>query len=97
MEEIGIREEVEQDLISRNVFVNKEEGYSSTNMPFIADPDERLVNNDWSARKIFDSQVKGLSKSDKDRTDTLTLGKKLVRTPFVLFSVLLLRQRVGIV
>ena len=77
IEEISLQEEAEQDLICKNVSVNIEKRCSSTNMPFIADPDTRLVTNDKSARKIFDSQIKGLSKSEKDRNDTIESEKKL--------------------
>ena len=77
VEEISIRAEAEQHLIDRNVTVNIEEGYCSTNMPFLADPETRLVSNEDIARKIFNSQVGILSKSEKDRKDTLESEKKL--------------------
>ena len=68
---------MEQDLINKNVFIDVENGCASANLPFLADPDTRLVTNDWTARKIFDSQVKKLSKSEKDRKDALASEQKL--------------------
>ena len=77
IEEISMQQEMEQDLINKNVSVDIKNGRASTNMPFLADPDSRLVTNDRAARKVFDSQVKNLSKSDKDRLDTLASEQKL--------------------
>ena len=77
IEEISIQEEAEQDLINKNVSVNIEERYSSTKMPFLADPDSRLISNESAARKIFNAQVRKLSKSEKDRNDTLSSEQKL--------------------
>ena len=58
IEEISMQGEMEQDLINKNVFVKIEEGCASANMPFLADPDTRLVTNDRAAMRVFDSQVK---------------------------------------
>ena len=77
VEEISIKKEAEQHLINKNVTVNLEEGYCETKLPFLADPDTRLVSNEYIARKIYNSQVKILSKSEKDRKDTLESEKKL--------------------
>ena len=77
IEEISIRAEAEQHLIDKNVTVNIEEGYCSTNMPFLADPDARLVSNEQTAKKVYNSQIRILSKSEKDRKDTLDSEKKL--------------------
>ena len=77
IEEISIRAEAEQHLIDKNVTVNIEEGYCSTNMPFLADPDTRLVSNEQTAKKVYNSQIRILSKSEKDRKDTLDSEKKL--------------------
>ena len=46
-------------------------------MPFLADSDSRLISNEPAARKIFNAQVRKLSKSEKDRNDTLSSEKKL--------------------
>ena len=69
--------EMEQDLMNKNVFVKIEEGCVSANMPFLADPDTYLLTNDRAGRRVFDSQLKNLSKPEKDRLDTLALEQKL--------------------
>ena len=76
-EEISIQKEMEQGLINKNVSLDLVSGCASTGMPFLANPDTRLVTNDRIARKVFDSQVKNLSKSEKDRLDTLASEQKL--------------------
>ncbi len=83
IEEISIQEEAEQDLINKGVDVDVINRRSSTSLPFIADPDTRLVTNDKSARKIFDSQVKKLSKSEGDRNDVLESETKLQNLGYV--------------
>ena len=77
VEEISMQKEMEQDLINKNMSLDLVEGCASTGMPFLADPDTRLVTNDRAARRVFDSQVKNLSKSEKDRLDTLASEQKL--------------------
>ena len=77
IEEISIQKEMEQGLINKNVSLDLVSGCASTGMPFLANPDTRLVTNDRIARKVFDSQVKNLSKSEKDRLDTLASEQKL--------------------
>ena len=83
IEEISIQEEAEQDLINKGVVVDVENRRSSTSLPFIADPDTRLVTNDFTARKIYDSQIKKLSKCDQDRLDVIESEFKLQSLGYV--------------
>ena len=77
IEEISLQEEAEQNLIEKSVSVNLEERYSSASMPFLANPDTRLISNEEPSRKIFDSQVRKLSKSERDRQDAINSEQKL--------------------
>ena len=77
IEEISIQEEAQQDLINKGVVVDVSKRRSSTNMPFIADPNTRLITNDSSARKVYDSQIRKLNKSEKDRNDIIESESKL--------------------
>ena len=43
---ISIQEEVEQDLIERNIIVDPDKGVTSCKLPFLVDPESRLVPND---------------------------------------------------
>ena len=83
IEEISIQAEVEQDLIEKGVVVDLENRRCSASLPFIADPDTRLITNDKSARKIFDAQVRKLSRSEGDRNDVLESEAKLQKLGYV--------------
>ena len=77
VEEISIVEEVEQDLIDKSVTVDLDNRCSSAVLPFTADPDTRLVTNKNSTLKVYNSQVRRLSKSKNDLQDALDAERKL--------------------
>ena len=57
VEEISIQEEVEQNLIDRSVTVDVGKHVCTAKLPFLADPDSRLVPNSHLARKVYNGQV----------------------------------------
>ena len=77
IEEISIQEEVEQDLINKSVAVDIEKRTCTAKLPFIVDPDSRLIPNLKTARKIYDSQVRKLNKSQSDHNDVIEAEDKL--------------------
>ena len=52
IEEISIQEEVEQDLINKSVAVDIEKRTCTAKLPFIVDPDSRLIHNLKTVWKI---------------------------------------------
>ena len=77
IDEISIETEMQQDLIEKSVSVDIENNCCSADMPFISDPDSRLVSNHMQAKKVFESQVKKLGNSLKDKNDVMEAEKKL--------------------
>ena len=63
IEEISIQEEAEQHLINNCVSVDLENRTCTAKLPFLVNPDIRLVNNFNSALKVYNSQVRKLAKS----------------------------------
>ena len=57
---ISIQEEIEQDLINRSVRVNIDQGITVAKLPFVTEPDSRLVPNEKLALKVYEGQVKNL-------------------------------------
>ena len=83
IEDISIHEEIEQDLINKSVTVDTEKRISHAKLPFIANPDLRLTTNLKTARKIYDTQVRKLVKSEKDRLSIIEAEGKLQELGFV--------------
>ena len=54
-------------------------------LPFLADPDLKLTKNFKTARKVYDQQLKRLSKSEVDRNDVIQAEGKLQKLGFVQF------------
>ena len=76
---ISIKEEIEQTIINKSVTINLQTGVSKAFLPFIADPQVRLVNNRDKAMKIYLQQVCKLNKpgNEKDKQDILESEGKL--------------------
>ncbi len=83
VEEISIQEEFEQNLINKSVKVDTEKYECSAYLPFLADPDVRLETNLKIARKVYNSQLRTLSKINKDRCDVIDAEDKLQKLGFV--------------
>ena len=82
---ISIQEEIEQDLIERNVTVDIEKCRSSASLPFVTDPDARIDSESQErlALKIYESQVRGLNKRPEDKSAALLSESKLQDLGFV--------------
>ena len=85
IEEISIKEEIEQDLINKCVTVDIEKKLSVARLPFLCDPDLRLKANFEIALKVYKQQVNKLAKSPKDRSDVIEAEEKLHKMGFVDF------------
>ena len=85
IELMSVEEEVEQHLIESCVKVNLEEGYTVAKLPFICDPALKLAPNMWSARKIYDSQLRKLNANPKNKLDVLDAERKLHDLGYVAF------------
>ena len=85
IEAISIQEEVDQDLIERNVFVDPDKGVTSCKLPFLVDPESRLVPNDNGALQVFWQQVRKLNANPKDKAAVIKSQQKLQHLGFVDF------------
>ena len=83
IENISVQEEVERTLINESVTVDLKNRACTAKLPFLVNPDTRLVSNLNSAHKIYRSQVHRLSMSTQDRTDIIESEGKLQELGFV--------------
>ena len=81
-ESISIENELEHNLIEKCVMVDIEASKTVAKLPFILDPDTHLVSNEHVALKVFNSQMRLLSKSE-DRKSVLEFESKLQDMGFV--------------
>ena len=79
IDSISIQEEIEQDLIERNVTVDITKGKSSALLPFVTNPDLRIDSESQEklALKIYESQVRGLNNKPDDRAAAILSESKL--------------------
>ena len=85
IEAISIQEEVEQDLIERNVIIDPDKGVTSCKLPFLVDPESRLVRNDNGALQVFRQQVRKLNANPEDKDAVIKSQQKLQDLGFVEF------------
>ena len=85
IEAISIQEEVEQDLIEWNVFVDPDKCVTSCKLPFLVDPESRLVPNDNGALQVFRQQVRKLNANPEDKAAVIKSQQKLQDLGFVDF------------
>ena len=76
IENISIREEVEQDLIDKSVQVNTGNRCTTAKLPFIHNPMVKLSNNKDIALKIYNQQLRKLNKNLQDKADVITSENK---------------------
>ena len=82
-ESISIQEEVEQALIERSVEIDMSKNITQARLPFLVDPDSRLVSNEKEALKVFRRQVKILNMKPDDKQAVVDFEKKLQDMGFV--------------
>ena len=81
-EAISIREEMEEDLISKSVEVDFNNKTSISKLPLIYDP-LKLAPNKHKALKVYDQQLKKLDRNPKDKADVLNSEMKLQALGYV--------------
>ena len=76
IEEISIREEVEQD-VNQSVEVDLQNRKTIARLPVMHNPAIKLHPNKDKALKVFNQQLKKLSKNQKDKEDVIRSEQKL--------------------
>ena len=71
IENISLKEEIEQDLIVKSVAVDKERRITVASLPFIQNLNTKLISNKDIALRIYHQQVTKLDKSRKDKSDVI--------------------------
>ena len=77
IEEVSIEEELQQELIEQCVQVDEYNQTTTHTLPFLEDPETKLVPNKKFALKIYESQVKKLDKNPADKEAAIEFDKKL--------------------
>lgn len=82
---ISCKEEIEQSIINSSITVDLESKTATALLPFIADPEARLVNNKDKAMKTYQQQVRKLNhpNNQKDKQDVLESEAKLQQLGYV--------------
>ena len=80
---MSIKEEFEQDVINQSVIVDTKNGSSMATLPLMFDPSTHLVPNRDIALKVYNQQLKRLSKNNKDKEDVINSEKKLQTLGYV--------------
>ena len=80
---VSIQEEVEQAMIERSIEVDLEENVTRAKLPFLVDPDTRLVPNEYDALRVFKRQAKMLNLKPRDKEAVIEFEKKLQDMGFV--------------
>ena len=83
IEAISIREEVEQDLIGKSIEIDVKKRLSIATLPFIHNPVLKLAPNKHKAMKVYQQQLKKISKSLSDIEQVLKSEGKLQSLGFV--------------
>ena len=85
LDSVSIQEEVEQSLIDRSVKVDVDSSTTTAMLPFLVDPDVRLISNERQALKVYQNQVKKLEQTPSDKTAVIASERKLHTLGFVDF------------
>ena len=80
---ISIQEEIEDEILDQCVTVDVDKGEAVAKLPFVVDPDTRLKPNDHMARKVYESQVRNLTKKPEDKASAIAFEEKLQELGFV--------------
>ena len=77
VEAISIREEIEQDIINQSVHLDTSTRSTMARLPFIHDPVVKLAPNKDKAMRVFNQQLKKLSKNVNDKNAVIKSEGKL--------------------
>ena len=84
-ERLSLRQEAEQELIRESITLDSNLGVATAKLPFIQDPDQKLINNKGIAKKRLESIINKY-KNDKDiKKGILEAWSKLVEKGHVKF------------
>ncbi|MEM7375622.1 MAG: hypothetical protein AAF587_43925 [Bacteroidota bacterium] len=85
IENISIKEEVEQNLINNSIQINKDASEITALLPFIHNPQIKLAPNKDKAMKVYQQQIRKLNKVEniKDKEDVMKSENKLQNLGFV--------------
>ena len=78
-----MHKELEQGIIERCVMVDLENSRTVAKLPFLVDPESRLVSNETQALNVFSRQVKRLSLKPEEKSMVIEFEKKLQDKDFV--------------
>ena len=76
-EKISFKEEREQDLINNSVSVDFANGVTTAVLPFVSNPEDKLVYNRDVALKVYNQQLKKLSRETEKREGVIHSEGKL--------------------
>ena len=83
IENVSLKEEVEQDLINRSVTVDVENKITVASLPFIENPSVKLSSNKQLAHQVYNQQLKKLNKSPQDKQNVIESEDTLQKLGFV--------------
>ena len=83
IENISIKEEVEQDIIDRSVKVDINKHQCIAQLPFIHNPAVKLASNKEMALKIYYQQLRKLDKCLQDKNDVINSERKFQNLGYV--------------
>ena len=74
---MSIKEEVEQDVINKSVFVDIKKTITSAVLPFMFNPLGKLATNKYKAPQVYNQQIKTLHVAPQYKQDVLESEAKL--------------------
>ena len=80
---ISIQEEIESEIVDQCVEVDEVKGEVVSKLPFVVNPDIRLQPNESMARRVYESQIRNLSKKPEDKQAAISFESKLQDLGFV--------------
>lgn len=79
----SLQEDKEQYLIEKSIHLDVENKVCVASLPFIVPPESSLIDNQYVARKILQTQLKLIDKNPESRQDVLSSFQKLKDNNFV--------------
>ena len=83
LEEISIKEEIEQNLIDSSITLDLGNKQIIAKLPFVEDPSKKLAPNKSTALKIYNQQLKKLNQNPVDKSEILESESKMQQLGFV--------------
>ena len=83
IEEVSIDEELQQEVIEQCVQVDEYNQTTTHTLPFLEDPETKLVPNKNFALKIYESQIKKLDKNQAEKEAAIEFDRKLQELGYV--------------